>query len=89
MSNTHNIAQQLELILRNEFGFSDRPSGTIFDADAIEHTMFYDIMILLLYKKDKLNDTFLDKYSKYKGMSVNEITDCEAIFNEFQTYYNS
>ncbi len=37
----------LESMLRREFGFADRPRGTIFDADAIERRKFYDVMILL------------------------------------------
>lgn len=89
MPNTHNIAIQLELILRKEFGFPDRPSGTIFDADAIERSTFYDLMILVLCKKDKHNADFIEKYSQYEGMNMNQIPDCEAIFNEFRTYYNS
>ena len=51
MRNVHDIAIELESMLRKEFGFPDRPRGTIFDADAIESRMFYDVMILLLYRK--------------------------------------
>ena len=48
MRNKHDIAIDLEHMLRNEFGFKDRPRGTIFDADSIELYMLYDDMVLLL-----------------------------------------
>lgn len=87
MRNVHDIAIELEYMLRKEFGFPDRPRGTIFDADAIESRMFYDVMILLLYKKGKKDSTrFQDNVLKYQGTNMNQIPDYESIFEEFKTY---
>lgn len=87
MRNVHDIAIELESMLRKEFGFTDRPRGTIFDADAIESRMFYDVLILLLYKKGTKNSTkFQNAIFKYKGINMNEIPNYESIFEEFKSY---
>lgn len=87
MRNVHDVAIELEYMLRKEFGFSDRPRGTIFDADAIESRTFYDIIILLLHKKGKKDSTkFQDKIFQYKCINMNQIPDYELIFEEFKTY---
>ena len=87
MRNVHDIAIELESMLRKEFGFPDRPRGTIFDADAIESRMFYDVMILLLYRKEtKDSNKFQKDIFKYKGINMNEIPNYESIFEEFKTY---
>lgn len=87
MRNVHDIAIELESMLRKEFGFHDRPRGTIFDADAIESRMFYDVMILLLYRKGtKDSNKFQNDIFKYKGINMNEIPNYESIFEEFKTY---
>ena len=87
MRNVHDIAIELESMLRKEFGFPDRPRGTIFDADAIESCMFYDVMILLLYRKGTKDSTkFQNDIFKYKGINMNEIPNYESIFEEFKTY---
>lgn len=86
MENLHgNIAVRMEQILRKEFGFDDRPYGTIFDADAIEHGALYDGMCLVLCKR-KINDRedFANEYAKYKGKTLQEIgDDVENFFNAF------
>lgn len=87
MRNTRNIAIELEHMLRKEFGFPDRPIGTIFDADAIESRMFYDDMILLLHKNGKKDSTdFQDKIYEYRGVNMNQIPNYESMFEEFKTY---
>ena len=87
MRNVHDIAIELESMLRKEFGFPYRPRGTIFDADAIESRMFYDVMILLLYRKGTKDSTkFQNDIFKYKGINMNEIPNYESIFEEFKTY---
>lgn len=82
--NVHDIAIQIEYKLRDKFNISDRPRGTIFDADAIEMYMFFDDMELLLTlfgKKDYTN--FIDKYYKYKGKNMREIPNYKEIYEEF------
>ena len=84
MENAHTIASELESLLRNEFGFNDRPIGTIFDADAIENYMFYDDMVLLLNKKGTGNfNKFINDNYQHKGKNMNQITNYEEIFEEF------
>lgn len=85
MENVHSIAVELESFLRDEFGFNDRPIGTIFDADAIESYMFYDDMVLLLHKKGTGDfNKFIDDNYEHKGKNMNEITNCEEIFEKFK-----
>ena len=85
MRNAHDIAIELEYMLRKEFGFENRPRGTIFDADAIESYMFYDILHLLLYKKSNQDwCDFINKIFQYKGVSMNKIPGYEQIFEEFK-----
>ncbi len=50
MNNPHDVAIELEHMLCKEFGIQGRPRGTIFDADSIELRMFYDDIVLMLYK---------------------------------------
>ena len=84
MANVRNIAIELEYFLRNEFWFNDRPIGTIFDADAIENYMFCDDMVLLLHKKGTGNfNKFIDDNYQHKGKNMNQITNYEEIFEEF------
>ena len=85
MRNAHDIAIELEYMLRQEFGFVNRPRGTIFDADAIETYMFYDILYLLLYKKSSQDwCDFVNKIFEYKGVSMHKIPNYEEIFEEFK-----
>ncbi len=91
MRNAHDVAIELEHMLRDEFGFDSRPRGTIFDADSIELYMFYDDMVLLLYKKGaKQGDPyeFMDRIYQYKGVNMNKIPDYEKIFDEFKSLIN-
>ncbi len=86
MRNTHDIAIELEHMLCKEFGFNARPRGTIFDADAIETYMFYDLMCLLLYKKSKSDwSEFADTIFPYKGTNMNRIPNYEQIFDQFKS----
>lgn len=86
MRNAHDIAIELEHMLCREFGFQGRPRGTIFDADAIETYMFYDLIYLLLYKKSNQDwFDFVDRIYEYKGTNMNKIPDYEAIFDEFKS----
>lgn len=81
------IAVPLEAILRRVFGFSDRPLGTVFDADAIESGFFYDAMCLILCKNNIENwYEFADKYIEMKNKPGNEIGIEKAIsvFKEFE-----
>jgi len=89
MSGVHNdIGLPLELKLRTEFGFDERPAGTVFDADGIVNGFFYEAMNLLLVKKKiekiKRND-FLYKYSHLANKTLSEIGVEEAvrIYDEF------
>lgn len=87
MKNVHDIAIELEYLLCEEFGFADRPRGTIFDADDIESRTFYDNMALLLHKKAKKDYTdFINSIFDYKGVNMNQISDYEKIFEEFKSY---
>ena len=89
MRNAHDIAIELEHMLCDEFGFNDRPRGTIFDADAIEHRMFYDDMILLLAKKSKYDSSeFEDEIYEYQGRNMNQIPNYEEIFEKFKSFIN-
>lgn len=90
MRNAHDVAIELEYMLRKEFGFKDRPRGTIFDADSIELYMFYDDMVLLLYKKGAVNDPydFMDRICQYKGVNMNKIPSFNEIFDEFKSLIN-
>ena len=88
MINVHDIAIELEYMLRKEFGFADRPRGTIFDADYIEKEMFYDDMSLLLYKKGKKDFTeFLDSIYQYRRVNMNTIPNCGSIFEQFKQLF--
>ena len=89
MRNVHDIAIELEYMLRDEFGFDCRPRGTIFDADSIELYMFYDDMNLLLHKKaTKDYSEFLDEIYMYKGVNMNKIPNYEEIFEKFKSFFN-
>lgn len=86
MRNVHDIAIELEWMLRKEFNFKKRPRGTIFDADSIESYMFYDILHLLLYRKSSQDwCEFIDTIFKYKGIDMNQIPNCDEIFEEFKS----
>lgn len=86
MRNAHDIAIEIEHMLRKEFGFEERPRGTIFDADKIESYMFYDLLYLLLYRKsNKEWFGFVDKIFEYKGVNMNQIPEYEKIFEEFKS----
>lgn len=86
MRNAHDIAIELESMLRKEFGFNERPRGTIFDADKIESYMFYDLLYLLLYKKSNKDwSNFANKTFEYKGINMNKIPEYEKIFDEFKS----
>ncbi|HCH29019.1 MAG TPA: hypothetical protein DEW35_05870 [Ruminococcaceae bacterium] len=85
MRNAHDIAIELEHMLCREFGFDGRPRGTIFDADAIETYMFYDIICLLLYRKSNSGwDDFANRICQYKGVNMNQIPEYEKVFDEFK-----
>lgn len=87
MRNVHDIAIELEHILRTKFGITERPRGTIFDADSIERYMFYDDMNLVLTLFSEKDCTeFLDDIYEYKGINMNKIPDCDKIFDKFKTY---
>lgn len=84
--NTHAVAVELEFLLCKEFGFNDRPSGTAFNADAIENYFFYDAMCLLLYKKNNsVLFEFEGKYIYCKNKNINSIKDAEQIFDHFKS----
>ncbi len=87
--NGHGIAGSLENILRDEFGFDKkRPIGTIFDADAIEHRMFCEDMILLLRKKGINCVDFENELSAYRGQSIEAIPNYEQLFDRFEELFN-
>lgn len=59
-------------------------SKTIFDADRIEMYSFVDLMNLLLFlhSNDDYSE-FSDKIFEYKGKRMDEIPNCESIYEEF------
>jgi len=87
MENFHGyIAVPLEGKLRSLFGFRERPVGTVFDADSIENSFFYDAMCLILVRNAVENRTdFMDRYLYLKGKSASEVEIREAIriYDEF------
>lgn len=87
MTNPHDVAIELEHMLCKEFGIKGRPRGTIFDADSIELRMFYDDMVLMLYKCAKTDFTdFINEIYQYKSVNMNKISNYEEIFNKFKSY---
>lgn len=89
MVNNHDIAIRIEHILRDSFGFSDRPRGTIFDADLIETRSFYDCVHLLLYKHGKDDYTvFLDSLYDYSQHDIKDIPNIEEVYNIFLSLLN-
>lgn len=86
--NGHAIAVLLEAILCDEFGFDKRPIGTIFDADAIEHRMFCEDMILALRKKGIDCVDFENELSAYSGIYIETIPNYEQLFNRFEELFN-
>lgn len=89
------IAISLEGDARRYFQWLDRPFDKIFDADSIEHNHFVEDMIILL--RDKTNytneneeiESFVEKCSKYFGVSGNTIPSEEAqsLYDEFTTLF--
>lgn len=87
MNNPHDVAIELEHMLCKEFGIQGRPKGTIFDADSIELRMFYDDIVLMLYKCAKTDFTdFIDEIYQYKLVDMNKIPNYEEIFIKFKSY---
>ena len=87
MNNPHDVAIELEYMLCKEFGFKERPMGTIFDADSIELRMFYDDIVLMLYKCAKTDFIdFIDEICQYKLVDMNKIPNYEEIFRKFKSY---
>ena len=88
MRNAHDVAIDLEWMLRKEFGFENsRPRGTIFDADSIETYSFYDCMVLLLNKKAQSDCTdFMNSIYEFKGENMNSIPDFEGVFETFKSF---
>lgn len=87
------IAIPLEGIAIECFGDIDRPVDKIYDADCIEQYSFAEVMISILrYKTSHNNDNdtiedFINKCSKYFGLSGNEINHeiADDLFKEFQS----
>lgn len=76
--NFHNdVAINFEGIAIQYFGWSGRPSKTIFDADLIEQSEFAEDMIILLRSKSEYSsekkeiDDFVAKISPYIGRGGN------------------
>lgn len=87
MKNLHDIAIDLEHVLRQTFNKDFSHSGTIFDADHIELGSFYDVLVIILYIKGKGDYTdFENKLYKFKGINMKDIPNCEKIFEEFKSY---
>ena len=85
--NVHDIAIELEHILSREFNADFAHSGTIFSADFIEVESFHDSMVLLLYlKSDKDCIDFINDIYEFKGVNMNKIPNCEAIFEKFKSF---
>lgn len=87
--NVHDIAIEIESILRKEFNIEHRPRGTIFDADAIESYSFYDMvnLILMLFGNGDFID-FLNSIFEYKNINMNKINNLDEIMTNFRKYYN-
>lgn len=88
MRSGHDIAIDLERILCDEFGFDDRPYGTIFDADGIEHGMFCADMILLLRKRKINSVDFENELNQYRGDPIETIPNYEHLFEQFEKLFN-
>lgn len=97
----HNISLELENIskevLKDFFDFSvcDRPIETIFDADSIDSTYFFEVMVILLNIKSNFKilqekEEFLIKYKNYyKERSKNiEIIEARNMLEEFKKILN-
>lgn len=88
-TNGHDIAIELEDMLRKEFGVDFSHSGTIFCADFIDSRkgLFYEVMNLLLFIKGQSEESlnFLNRISKtISDKSLDEIDGSEELFCEFK-----
>ena len=92
----HSLSLQLETVARKIINFSNRPIGTMYDADSIERGNFIEIMILLLKVKNNFAENekienFADRYHSYAGKPMTDIgMECaSAIYDEFEALLSS
>lgn len=80
------ISYELERIVEKYFNSKFDHTGTIFDRAVIQKDMFYDVMYLLLhmYGSDGSLD-FINKYTIYKRVNMEKISNYEKIFEEFKS----
>lgn len=84
MRNCHDIAIELEHKVSQLFGYDFNHSGTIFSADDIETTHFYDVMNIILYCIGKNNCIqFLNDNYEIKNKDMNQIDNYEDIYQQF------
>ena len=89
------IAINLERIARDYYGDIDRPVAKIYDADAIEHGNFVEVMVMLLREKTgKYNDNeeierFVRECAPYLGVSGISIPKetAQQLFDRFKLLY--